>query len=127
MSALLSTRRPFSITSGIGVFAGSLGQIPCCFCCPNPFHQVQQGAVGLISRFGQFYKAVDPGLVRINPCSETLRKVDVKIQLVNIPSQTIITRDNLTVTVDSVLYYHIANPYRAVYGVGDIRTALIER
>lgn len=83
--------------------------------------------MGLISRFGQFYKAVDPGLVRINPCSETLRKVDVKIQLVNIPSQTIITRDNLTVTVDSVLYYHIANPYRAVYGVGDIRTALIER
>lgn len=38
--------------------------------------------MGLISRFGRFYRAVDPGLVKINPLSERLIQVDVKIQIV---------------------------------------------
>lgn len=116
-----------SLMNGIGSVAGFFGQVPCCFCCPNPFHEVQQGSVGLISRFGQFYKAVDPGLTAVNPCSESIKRVDVKIQLSNIPTQSIITRDNLSIEVESVLFWAVSNPYRAVYGVGDVRTALIER
>ncbi|KAJ7808669.1 hypothetical protein B0H14DRAFT_2608671 [Mycena olivaceomarginata] len=38
---------------------------------PNPFREVQQGSVGLVSRFGQFYKPVDPGLVEVNVCTES--------------------------------------------------------
>lgn len=55
------------------------------------------GSVGLVSRFGQFYKAVDPGLVQVNVCSESLRIVDVKIQIISIGRQTVITRDNVNV------------------------------
>ena len=58
-----------------------MGSIPCCIVCPNPYKSVQQGNVGLVSRFGKFYKAVDPGLVKINPLSERLLQVDVKIQI----------------------------------------------
>ena len=59
-----------------------MGAIPCCICCPNPYKSVNQGAVGLVTKFGRFYKAVDPGLVKVNPLSERLIQVDVKIQIV---------------------------------------------
>lgn len=63
---------------------------PCVSSCfPNPFREVQQGSVGLISRFGKFYKSVDPGLVKVNPFSEKLKVVDVKIQLAVIPRQNV--------------------------------------
>jgi erythrocyte band 7 integral membrane protein len=66
----------------LGEVIGTLGAIPCCICCPNPFKKVNQGNVGLVTKFGRFYKAVDPGLVKINPLSEHLTSVDVKIQIV---------------------------------------------
>lgn len=55
------------------------------------------GSVGLVSRFGKFYKAVDPGLAKVNVCTESLRIVDVKIQISPIGRQTVITRDNVNV------------------------------
>lgn len=73
-------------------------------CSPNPYKEVYQGSVGLISRFGQFYKSVDPGLVKINPFSEELTRIDVKIQIAPIPAQTVMTRDNVNVSIESVLY-----------------------
>lgn len=71
------------------------------------------GSVGLVSRFGQFYKAVDPGLANVNVCTESLKVVDVKIQISPIGRQTVITRDNVNVEIDSVIYFQIVNPYRA--------------
>lgn len=70
---------------------------------------------------------MDPGLVKVNPFSEKLRIVDVKIQLCNIPRQNVITRDNIAVDLDSVIYYHIQNPFKAAYGISDVRAALVER
>jgi len=102
------------------------GAVPCCP-FPNPFKNVQQGSVGLVTRFGQFYKAVDPGLVQVNVCTENLRVVDVKIQISPIGRQTVITRDNVNVEIDSVIYFQIVNPYRAAFGITDLRQALIER
>ena len=71
-----------SMVNAIGAVIGTLGAVPCCICCPNPYKQVHQGNVGLVTKFGKFYKAVDPGLVKINPLSERLIQVDVKIQVV---------------------------------------------
>lgn len=68
--------------NSLGSFVGTLGAIPCCVCCPNPYKPVDQGQVGLVTKFGRFARAVDPGLVRINPLSENLIQVDVKIQIV---------------------------------------------
>lgn len=115
-----------SMIHSLGTFVGCLGAIPCCP-CPNPFRSVQQGSVGLISRFGHFYKAVDPGLANVNVCTESLRVVDVKIQISPIGRQTVITRDNVNVEIDSVIYFQIVNPYRAAFGITDLRQALIER
>lgn len=115
-----------SFLQGLGTCVGFCGAIPCCP-LPNPFRNVQQGSVGLVTRFGHFYKSVDPGLVQVNVCTEDLRIVDVKIQISAIGRQTVITRDNVNVEIDSVIYFQIVNPYRAAFGISDLRQALIER
>lgn len=102
-----------SFLQGLGTVVGFFGAVPCCP-FPNPFRNVQQGreyftfrptivshtapgSVGLVTRFGQFYKSVDPGLVQVNVCTESLRIVDVKIQISPIGRQSVITRDNVNV------------------------------
>lgn len=115
-----------SMMNALGACVGNIGMIPCCP-CPNPFKDVQQGSVGLVSRFGQFYKSVDPGLVKVNVCSESIRVVDVKIQLTGVPRQMVQTKDNVSVDVDSVICWHVISPYRAAFGINDVRTALVER
>ncbi|PFH50160.1 hypothetical protein AMATHDRAFT_61650 [Amanita thiersii Skay4041] len=116
-----------TMLNSLGTVIGFFGAIPCCILCPNPFRNVQQGSVGLVSRFGQFYKSVDPGLVQVNVCTESLKTVDVKIQISPIGRQTVITRDNVNVEIDSVIYFQIVNPYRAAFGISDLRQALVER
>ncbi|RVD89955.1 uncharacterized protein DFL_000941 [Arthrobotrys flagrans] len=116
-----------SMINGLGVVIGSLGAIPCCLCFPNPYKPVSQGNVGLVTKFGRFSRAEDPGLVRINPLSEKLIMVDVKIQICEVPQQVCMTKDNVTVHLTSVIYYHIIAPHKAAFGISNVRQALIER
>ncbi|EPE07558.1 stomatin-like protein [Ophiostoma piceae UAMH 11346] len=116
-----------SMINSLGACIGTVGAIPCCICCPNPYKSVGQGNVGLVTKFGRFYKAVDPGLVKINPLSERLIQVDVKIQIVEVPQQVCMTKDNVTVRLTSVIYYHIVSPHKAAFGIANVRQALIER
>ncbi|GKT52302.1 putative beta-galactosidase A [Colletotrichum spaethianum] len=110
-----------------GACIGTMGAIPCCIVCPNPYKNVNQGNVGLVTKFGKFYKAVDPGLVKVNPLSEKLIQVDVKIQMAEVPQQTCMTKDNVTLHLTSVIYYHIVAPHRAAFGISNVRQALMER
>ena len=111
----------------LGTCVGTLGAIPCCIICPNPFKPVAQGNVGLVTKFGRFARAVDPGLVRVNPLSESLIQVDVKIQIVEVPKQVCMTKDNVNLTLTSVIYYHITSPHKAAFGISNLRQALVER
>jgi erythrocyte band 7 integral membrane protein len=88
---------------------------------------VYEGQTGLILKFGKYARAVDPGLTKVNPLSEKLQQVDVKITVVEVPAQVCMTKDNVNVHITSVIYYHIVNPYKATFGIGSVRTALIER
>ena len=106
---------------------GFCGAIPGCIVCPNPYKPVSQGNVGLVTKFGRFYRAVDPGLVKINPLSEHLIQVDVKIQIVEVPRQVCMTKDNVTLNLTSVIYYHIISPHKAAFGISNVRQALVER
>jgi len=116
-----------AMVNSLGSCIGTLGAIPGCFCCPNPYQPVRQGNVGLVTKFGRFARAVDPGLVNINPLSERLLQVDVKIQIVEVPKQVCMTKDNVNLTLTSVIYYHVISPHKAVFGISDLRTALMER
>ncbi|CAG8535171.1 12510_t:CDS:10 [Acaulospora morrowiae] len=125
------TENPHNFYGGminfLGNFCGFIGSIPICPCFPNPYKKVEQGYVGLISRFGQFYKFVDPGLVKVNVFSEDLKKVDIKVQVTDILGQPIMTKDNVNVLIDSVIYWHVINPYQVTFGVNDVRKALSDR
>ncbi|RJE21458.1 Stomatin family [Aspergillus sclerotialis] len=116
-----------SFMHGLGECIGFLGAIPCCICCPNPFKPVAQGEVGLISKFGRFERSVDPGLVKVNPISEHLDTVDVKIQIVEVPRQVCMTKDNVTLNLTSVIYYQVTSPHKAAFGISNIKQALVER
>ncbi|KAJ2358671.1 hypothetical protein IWW50_001078 [Coemansia erecta] len=116
-----------SLMNGLGNCMGSIGQFPCCCCFPNPYKSVDQGNIGLVSRFGRYYKTVDPGLVHVNPYSEKINYVDTKIQIAPIPNLTIVTKDNVSVMIDTVLYWHVTDPYQATYGVSNVAHALVER
>ncbi|KAG0212458.1 hypothetical protein BGX31_001479 [Mortierella sp. GBA43] len=85
------------------------------------------GTIGLVTRFGRYYRTVDPGLIRLNPYTETVQTMDMRVQISNIPNQVIMTKDNVNVHIDSIIYWHIIDPYQALYGVSDVRMALIER
>ncbi|GJJ78594.1 hypothetical protein EMPS_10953 [Entomortierella parvispora] len=116
-----------SMVNAFGSCIGTMGMIPCCVCCPNPYKSIEQGTIGLVSRFGRFYKTVDPGLIRLNPYTETVQKVDMRVQISRISDQVIMTKDNVSVHIDSILYWHIIDPYLATYGIADVRQALVER
>lgn len=111
----------------LGACIGFCGAIPCCICCPNPFKPVDQGQVGLVSRFGRFERSVDPGLVKVNPLSEHLTTVDVKIQIVEVPRQVCMTKDNVTLNLTSVIYYQVTSPHIAAFGIANVKQALVER
>ncbi|KAJ1977359.1 hypothetical protein H4R35_002336 [Dimargaris xerosporica] len=115
-----------SLVNVVGQLVGYLGMIPCCP-FPNPYTSVEQGSIGLVSRFGKFYKTVDPGLISINPLAESVTRVDVRLQIQPICDMPIVTKDNVNVVIEAVLYWHIIDPYLATYGVSDVRAALTER
>ncbi|KAF8333575.1 uncharacterized protein EI90DRAFT_3145226 [Cantharellus anzutake] len=109
-----------TLISALGECIGFCGAFPCCP-LPNPYREVRQES------HSTFLLAVDPGLVYVNACAESLSVVDVKIQIISIGRQTVITRDNVNVDIDSVIYFQITNPYRAAFGITDLRQALVER
>ncbi|KAI8092703.1 uncharacterized protein BX664DRAFT_260735 [Halteromyces radiatus] len=116
-----------TMMNGLGNCLGFLGSIPCCFCFPNPYKRVQQGSIGVITQFGRFQRLVDPGLVKVNPVTEKIRKLDIRINITEIPRQDIMTKDNVSISIESVLFWHIVDPYEAHFGVSDVQFALVER
>ncbi|KAJ1907091.1 hypothetical protein IWQ60_011932 [Tieghemiomyces parasiticus] len=116
-----------SAANTVGTIIGYLGMIPCCICCPNPYTSISQGSIGLISRFGKYYKTADPGLININPLAESVTMIDVRVQIQPITNIPIVTKDNVNIWIEAVLYWHIIDPYLATYGVADVKSALTER
>ncbi len=86
---------------------------------------VQQFQRGVVFRFGRVRKQVrPPGLVMLLPVADRLRKVNVQIVTMPIPAQEGITRDNVTVRVDAVVYFKVMDPVRATVNVQDYGFAI---
>ncbi|MEZ4522557.1 MAG: SPFH domain-containing protein [Thermomicrobiales bacterium] len=74
---------------------------------------------GVIFRLGRFVGTRGPGLIVLVPFVERMQKVDLRILTLDIPSQEVITRDNVTVKVNAVAYFRALDPERAVIEVND--------
>jgi regulator of protease activity HflC (stomatin/prohibitin superfamily) len=79
---------------------------------------------GLIERLGKFQKLVEPGLRTLIPFVDTIRRVDMREQVVDVPPQEVITSDNVVVSVDAVVYYEATDPQRLVYNVANFFLAI---
>jgi regulator of protease activity HflC (stomatin/prohibitin superfamily) len=80
---------------------------------------VQQHEVGLVERFGRYRKTVGPGFHLIVPFVERMPKVDMREQVVDVPPQEVITKDNVVVTVDAVVYYQATDAVKLKYNVAN--------
>jgi len=78
---------------------------------------------GLIERFGKYNRGAKPGLNIVIPGVEKLIIVDMREQVIDVPPQEVITKDNVNITVDAVIYYEPTDPQKLVYNVGDFITA----
>ena len=88
--------------------------------------QVPQGYNYTVERFGRYYKTLTPGLALIVPYIDSVgRKLNVMEQVLEVPRQEIITKDNATVTVDGVAFFQVLDARRAAYEVSDLQTALM--
>ncbi|MCP2309077.1 slipin family protein [Kitasatospora paracochleata] len=86
---------------------------------------VQQFQRGVVFRFGRVVDQIrGPGLTRIIPVADRLYKVNVQIVTMPIPAQEGITRDNVTVRVDAVVYFKVVDPVKAIVNVQDYKFAM---
>ena len=84
---------------------------------------VQPYQKGVIERLGRYQRTVQPGLTLIIPFVDSIQKVDMREQVVDVPPQEVITKDNVVVTVDAVVYYEATDPIKLVYNVADFYNA----
>lgn len=88
-------------------------------------HDVQQYEKGVVFRFGRLLPELrGPGLRLIRPIGDRMRKVSVQTQVMGIPAQGAITADNVTLTVDAVVYFRVIDPVKALVNVRDYPSAV---
>jgi regulator of protease activity HflC (stomatin/prohibitin superfamily) len=78
---------------------------------------VAQYEKGLVLRLGRYRNTVDSGLTFLVPVIEDMIKVDMRERVINVEPQKVITKDNVSVVVDAVIYYRISDPVKATFEV----------
>src|SRR3954454_22838306 len=88
---------------------------------------VSQFERGVVFRFGRVQRETrGPGLALIAPVADRMRKVNMQVITQPVPAQDGITRDNVTVRVDAVIYYRVVDPVRVVVAVQDYASAILQ-
>ncbi|MFC7689971.1 SPFH domain-containing protein [Paeniroseomonas aquatica] len=86
---------------------------------------VPQGQVWTVERFGAFIRLLQPGLNFLIPFVDAVgHKLNVQEVVLDIPEQSVITKDNATVVVDGIVYYRVMDPAKAAYQVQNLQQAL---
>src|SRR6266436_6122020 len=80
---------------------------------------VKQYEKGLITRLGKYHGMAPSGLTFIVPFVDDIVRVDMREQVITVPPQKLITKDNVTVEVDAVVYYKVIDPVKSQYEVQD--------
>jgi regulator of protease activity HflC (stomatin/prohibitin superfamily) len=80
---------------------------------------VRQYEKGIILRFGKFHALANSGLTFIMPFTDSILRVDMREQVITVPPQKLITKDNVTVEVDAVVYYKVVDPMKSQFEVQD--------
>ena len=86
---------------------------------------IPQATAGIVERFGRYHRTLNAGLNVVTPFVDRLRPlIDLREQVVSFPPQPVITRDNLVVGIDTVIYFQVTDPRAATYEVANYITAV---
>src|SRR5690349_616034 len=86
---------------------------------------VPQASAGIVERFGRYHRTLNAGLNIVTPFIDHLRPlIDLREQVVSFPPQPVITRDNLVVGIDTVIYFQVTDARAATYEVANYITAV---
>lgn len=87
---------------------------------------VQTGYVYVVERLGQFYKILEPGWHFVIPFVDYVRaKVSIKQQILDIEPQNVITKDNVKISVDNVIFYKVMNAKDAIYNIENYKSGIV--
>ncbi len=84
---------------------------------------VKQYEKGMIMRLGKYHETINPGLNFVIPVLDQLIHVDMREKVINVEPQRVITKDNVGVVVDAVVYYKVVDPVKAEFEVEDFDLA----
>src|SRR5688572_31678057 len=86
---------------------------------------VPQARSGIVERFGKYRATLSAGLNIVVPFIDKMRYlIDLREQVVSFPPQPVITEDNLTVSIDTVIYFQVTDPVAATYQIADYIQAI---
>ncbi len=81
---------------------------------------IPQARAGIVERFGKYQQTLDAGLKTVVPFVDKVRYlIDLREQVVSFPPQPVITEDNLTVSIDTVIYFQVTDPVAATYEIAN--------
>jgi len=86
--------------------------------------QINQYERGVMFTFGKFAGVREPGWRVVIPIFQFMKKVDMRVKAVDVPDQKAITKDNISVTVNAVIYYKVADSAKAIIAVENFRYAI---
>lgn len=92
----------------------------------NTVRIVQQYEKGLVETLGKYSRTVGAGVTIVIPIFQSLKKIDMREQVMDVAPQNVITKDNVTVTVDAIIYFQITDPVRVVYNVANFAMAALK-
>jgi regulator of protease activity HflC (stomatin/prohibitin superfamily) len=95
------------------------------FIIPMFVRIVKQGTLGMVETLGRFSRLAQPGVHFIIPGAQSLAKIDIREQVIDVPQQEIITSDNVNVMVDGIVYYRIEDVLKATYEINNVRLAVL--
>ncbi len=86
---------------------------------------VPQANAQLVERLGRYQRTLEPGLALVVPFVDRMRaRIDLREQVVSFPPQSVITKDNLVVGIDTVIYFQVTDPRAATYEIADFIQAI---
>lgn len=88
--------------------------------------QINEYERGVLFRFGKFKKILNPGWRIILPVIDTMKKVDIRTKAVDVPEQDAITKDNVSIRINAVLYYKIFDASKAIIAVENYKYAVAQ-
>lgn len=86
--------------------------------------QINQYERGVLFTMGRFSRILNPGWRIVVPVFQSMKKIDIRIKAIDVPDQNAITRDNVSVLVNAVIYYKVSDAGKALIEVEDFRYAV---